>query len=200
MQSYNLIGLTGVANAGKDHLFLYLKYLLLEKKIDAKRFSLADELKRKMDDFLKKETGISAFTIDKKEKDSIRGLMVEFGRFKRIQTQGTYWTGLIQQQVSESILKKEQPILTDLRYVAYPKDEYDWVKNQNKGVVIHISRLDKSGALIGPPNEEEARNNPKLLALADYKITWPTLDKFENVVTWMAENGHKENLLKLLCN
>ena len=34
------------------------------------------------------------------------------------------------------------PIVTDIRYSEYKKDEVDWVKNELNGVVVHISQYE----------------------------------------------------------
>lgn len=169
----NMIGLTGVARSGKDTFYSILKKYLKEKNIDANRIALADELKNELGDFVKNKFNINLNKCDGTEKELIRPLMVSYGKCRRVQTQGKYWTSLVESKVKE--LKKDNimPIITDIRYIEYKEDEYSWLKAHN-GILIHISRKLDDGSLVQPANIEEKSNDNKLKAVADYSISWDT--------------------------
>lgn len=165
-----MIGITGVARAGKDTLCNYF----LKTYPKCQRLALADELKKDLDAFLIEKVGISAFTKDTEEKKLIRDLLVAYGKIQRARTQGKYWTGLIQPKILT--LKKEGflPIVTDVRYAIYAEDEYQWLKNNN-GMLIHVKRVQPDGTPVLPPNQDERINDPILEKLADYRVVWPTV-------------------------
>ena len=193
-----LIGIAGVARAGKDTFYKYLQYLLKTKGKETQRVALADELKARLDDFLKEHIGISAYTQDSAEKDIIRDILVAYGKAKRIQSNGTYWTGLSQPKIDASLAEGRIPIVTDIRYDAFPEDEIHWCQEKNQGLLIHISRTDRSYFYIKPANADEAQNDPKLQDKADLRICWPTLPSFEGIVEYMREYGNEQRILKLI--
>lgn len=168
-----MIGLTGVARSGKDTFFSILKRYLKEKNIDSQRIALADELKRELSDFVEKKFKIDLSKCDGTDKELIRPLMVAYGKCRRVQTEGKYWTSLVESKVKD--LRKDNivPIITDVRYIEYKDDEYSWLKSHN-GILIHISRKLDDGSLVPPANVEEKSNDNKLKAVADYSVCWET--------------------------
>lgn len=169
----NMIGLTGVARSGKDTFYSILKRYLKEKTIESQRIALADNLKYELGDFVKDKFKIDLAKCDGREKELVRPLMVSYGKCRRIQTDGKYWTSMVESKIKE--LKKSNilPIITDIRYIEYKDDEYAWLKNHN-GILIHISRKLDDGTLIPPANIEEKSNDNKLKAVADYCVSWET--------------------------
>jgi hypothetical protein len=97
--------------------------------------------------------------------------MVAYGKCRRMQTDGKYWTSTIQPEVNKLIDKNIVPIITDVRYIEYKDDEYSWLKNHN-GILIHIARKLDDGSVIQPANIEEKSNDNKLKAVADYSVCW----------------------------
>ncbi len=174
----NSIFLTGVATSGKDSLQRILTKIL-EPTIQVERWSFADNLKSYLDPFIRQHFGISAFTKDPQEKELIRGLFVEFGLVKRKMSFGKFWWQQLHPSLLESIKSGCLPCITDLRYAIYQEDEHYFAKQVMDGVIIHITRYDKNGARILPPNAHEKENDPILEALADFKIVWPTSDNQE---------------------
>lgn len=166
-----IIGVSGCARSGKDTFFAILRKYLPE----VEQVALAHELKKDLDDFVKSKIGISVFTDETKDKSLIRGLMVEYGKIKRQQTEGTYWTCLAQKKINEILRSDKIPVVTDVRYDIYPKDEFFWLKEQNNGVLVHITRMFGNDE-IPPANEEESINNEKLKTKADYSIKWNTVE------------------------
>ena len=162
-----IIGIAGVARAGKDTFF---KYFLDAIKLDIQRIAFADELKKDLNNFLKSKSGISAFTNDTNEKNIIRPILVSYGCMMRDITEGRYWINKIDMLIEES--RKSHFCLTDVRF----PNEVDYIHN-NSGIVIHLSRLDTDGNLLKPANEEEAAQNPLILDKANYALTWDTFEE-----------------------
>jgi hypothetical protein len=168
-----MIGLTGVARSGKDTFYSILKKYLEEKNIKCERIALADNLKIELGDFTKEKFKIDLNKCDGKEKELIRPLMVAYGKCRRVQTEGKYWTSQLESKIRELSQKNIIPIVTDIRYIEYKDDEYSWLKS-NDGILIHISRKLDDGTLIPPANIEEKSNDNKLKAVSDISIVWET--------------------------
>jgi len=168
-----MIGLTGVARAGKDTFYSILNKYLKEKNISTQRLALADELKKELADFVEKKFKFDLNKCDGHDKEMIRPLMVAYGKCRRTQSDGKYWTSLVDSRVKELKREKIIPIITDIRYIEYKEDEYSWLKAHN-GILIHISRKLDDGSYIPPANIEEKSNDNKLKAVADYCISWET--------------------------
>lgn len=169
----NMIGLTGVARSGKDTFYSILKKYLEEKNIKSERLAFADNLKYELNDFTKEKFKIDLFDCDPKEKELVRPLMVAYGKCRRAQTEGKYWTSLLDNKIKKLTDKDTIPIITDVRYIEYKEDEYSWLKNYN-GILIHISRKLDDGSIVPPANIEEKANDNKLKAVADINISWET--------------------------
>jgi hypothetical protein len=168
-----IIGISGVARSGKDTFYSILKKYLEEKEVKSERLAFADSLKKELYDFTKDKFKIDLFKCDDKEKELVRPLMVSYGKCRRIQTNGTYWTSQLDQKIEK--LKKEKiiPIITDVRYIEYKDDEYAWLKSHN-GILIHLSRKLDDGTLVPPANIEEKSNDNKLKAVSDISLCWDT--------------------------
>jgi hypothetical protein len=179
-----LIGIGGVARAGKDTL---CKLLQKHYFPNAQRVALADELKFDIDPFLKEKTGISAWTTDPTKKTLIRDMLVAYGKVKRQQTGGTYWTNLAQSKVNACKNIGMRAIVTDIRYNEFEFDELYWLKNFNKGFLIHLSRIDEDGQLVPPANNDEKLNDSLISKAADIKICWPTVSDMETLVDYLPK-------------
>lgn len=178
LNNIKLIGISGNASSGKDSLYLILEEILNNKQIKIEKISLADKLKIDLFEFIKLKTGISVFTNDRKQKEIIRPIMVSYGKAKRILSNGQYWISLINNKVKECISNKIIPIITDVRYDEYPKDEFSYIL-ENNGILIYVERIDANGNIIPPANIEEETNNIKLKSQAHYILKWPTTDNLE---------------------
>lgn len=183
----NMIGLTGVARSGKDTFYSILKRYLKEKNIESQRIALADNLKTELGDFVKEKFKIDLNKCDGSDKELIRPLMVAYGKCRRVQTEGKYWTSLVESKVKELNKNNILPIITDIRYIEYKEDEYAWLKNHN-GILVHISRKLDDGTLIPPANIEEKSNDNKLKAVADYSISWETCQDVNFLYELMQKN------------
>jgi deoxyribodipyrimidine photolyase len=134
--------------------------------------NILDKLEDKNDrrvNFIHRAIGNLKATLQQHQSD----LMVAYGKCRRVQTEGKYWTSLLDDKVKE--LKEENivPIITDVRYIEYKEDEYSWIKSHN-GILIHLSRKLDDGSLVPPANIEEKSNDNKLKAVADFAICWET--------------------------
>ena len=181
MKNKNIIGLGGVAGAGKD-----LFFTLLSQKLNVKRFSLADELKREAYPWCIEHYGIDPVNCSRREKETIRPFLVFHGSQKRNRTHGRYWIEKLNDD-SKNI------VVTDIRYDDYEKDEVHWLKEELGGKLIHLRQYEQipdsnEGALLRhykePINDEEARNDPKIREKADYKIDWLHMKKVDHDILW----------------
>ena len=172
-----IIGLSGLAGAGKD-----LFFSILSQKVNCKRFALADELKRETKPILLENYGIDPTTCSREEKEKIRDFLVFHGSFRRDETDGRYWIDKLTPSLKNH--SGGYAVVTDVRYDEHPLDEVHWLKNEMKGVLVHISRFTevpyanvpniKQRAFIEPPNEKERINDPILKEKSDYQFAWPT--------------------------
>lgn len=182
-----IIGITGVARCGKDTFYSILNRYLQEKQIQSKRLAFADSLKIELNDFTKDKFQIDLLNCEGQDKELIRPLMVAYGKCRRIQTEGKYWTSMLDAKVKELIENNAIPIITDVRYIEYKDDEYSWLKHYN-GVLIHLSRKLDDGTLVPPANVEEKSNDNKLKAVADFNISWETCQDTNYLYELMQKN------------
>ena len=173
-----VIGISGVAGAGKDLFFSLLRRALSERGIEAGRYALADELKNEISPLLLNLYGIDINACDRGVKDFYRPLLVFHGKVRRHETEGRYWTDKVSSKIKSENLSGVSCI-TDIRYDFYEKDEVYWIKKDMGGILIHISlfkmekgeRVTKLGA-----NDEEREFDPILKSKADYNIEWELSD------------------------
>ena len=95
-----MIGLSAFAKSGKDTVCTLMKRGLMEidESYRPVKFPFAASLKKKIDPFLSKEIGISAFTQNKGEKDVIRPFLVLFGETARSLDED-YWANNVKEQI-----------------------------------------------------------------------------------------------------
>ena len=167
------IGISGVAGAGKD-----LFFSLLCKHMSVRRFALADQLKYDCNQWCYDQYDIEPINCSREEKEQIREFLVFHGVFKRRLTNGRYWVDKLTPKVKQFLINAQTddiPVITDIRYQEYEKDEVYWLKNELEGVLVHISQyVNKDGKRIwkGPANSEEERQDPILKNHADFSIEW----------------------------
>lgn len=170
-----IVGLAGVAKSGKDSFYSIANQYFSRIGIKTKRFALADQLKDDLSEFILEKIGVDVYDMSPAQKELIRPLMVAYGSTKRQQTNGKYWTSILQNKING--FKNDHVIfVTDIRYSYYPEDELHWLKINNNGKLIHISRIDETGIFIPPANEEEKINDPILKSQSDLSICWKTTD------------------------
>jgi hypothetical protein len=130
--------------------------------------------------------GISAFTQIPEEKTIIRPLLVWYGDAKRKQSNGRYWVDIIDAAVEKS--SADFCIITDVRYDFYDRDEISWVKDERRGMVVHISRYSSvrnrdpkfpygiRRDFVQPANDHERENDPKVKVKANHAVEWEHIE------------------------
>lgn len=188
-----VVGIAGICASGKDSL-----YNLLSQRINCKRVALADQLRREINPFIIDKFGIDLFNCSREEKDLVRPLLVEYGRIKRRQTDGRYFIEKVDSYIRSLATTA---IVTDIRYASWERDEVHWIKNELKGILVHVSKYKEvNGMKVFPqsPIKDEQENDPKLREAADYKIEWPEVksDKLDllaphvdNLLTWLQNQS-----------
>jgi len=177
------IGIAGVARSGKDSLALEIENLIRSstgKRIY--RTSLAKPLKEDCKDFIKQYLGLNVFTDKNEEKATFREFLVWYGKVKRQQTEGKYWTNLLDKRVEN--FQPDVCIIPDVRYQQYEEDEVSWLKAKENNILIHLQRIAINGEIVPPANMDESINDSIIQNSADYKIIWPTFtdeNKQENM-------------------
>lgn len=165
---HQIIGISGAARSGKDTLCRALMRVLWQEfGINAVRRSIAgDQVKKDLQELLLKNVQIDSFTEDMTVKEEIRPLLVEYGKLMRNKTEGRYFI--------EKFVKEEDVIniIPDIRYVEYLKDEAYWLKNEMDGFLIFIERENVFDA-----NDTEKVNNKIIKGMADYCVSWKSLDE-----------------------
>lgn len=175
----NPIGISGNATVGKDSLYDVLEGIFSGYGITTEKFSLATELKIALNDFTKGNYGISCFTTDVKQKTLIRPIMVEHGRIKRYLSNGRYFVDILTPKILKSVESGNLPIICDVRYDEYPKDELFWLRREINGYLVHIERVLDDGQLIQPANNDELKNGSKLKSQSDFQVKWITTPDLE---------------------
>ena len=196
-----IVGIAGLAHSGKDLFYELCAKELKRKEGHACRIAIADELKKECKDAVKSMYGIDPTNCKREDKNKIRDVLVYHGLFRRIETEGQYWTKKADNKIKNlkrncTINTINNPVcfVTDVRYHEYEKDEVYWIRKKHKGLLVHITKT--TGTLINengttekfyeePVNKHEEENDPKLNEIADVCIEWPScggnqekIDKF----------------------
>jgi hypothetical protein len=160
-----MIGISGYARSGKDTFGEALVRILKTYGIKAKTYALATQLKYDITFLTESDFNISAFTKDNDEKKIIRPLLVGYGEAWR-KADPDHWIKVLDSNLEPLTL----PIITDIRY----ENEADWILN-NDGFLLNISRSISSEEFIGPANEEEKINGPKVKQKSCFDLCWGTI-------------------------
>lgn len=195
---YDLLGICGVAQSGKDTLCEYLIQEYKERGIIAKRFSIADIIRDDLNHLFQDRFGIDIYTCTLKEKELLRPIIIEHGIAFRKLTEGTGFTNILNDRIdmwksfytgTTEETSTFLPIITDIRYHEYPKDEYFWIR-ENKGKLIHVERVDTNGVPVPPNNEHEKRNDPILKLYADISLSWEDMETNTNSSDWLSKSEY----------
>jgi hypothetical protein len=161
-----LIGICGFATAGKDFAADQIRKILIERGNTVAVLSLAYSLKKSLRPLLQTHFGVDIMDCTPQDKTLVRPMLVEYGRIRRTQSQGTYYTNILE-NLSE-FQSSDYVIVPDIRYHQYEEtDEYAWVRKHG-GRLLCVSR---DGVLA--PNNDEAINVPLLKKLSDLVIHPP---------------------------
>ena len=192
MENCRIIGLSGVASAGKDSFYRLLESKLRKAHLEIARYAIADRLKEELRNFAGWYYELDLVTCSPEQKEDMRPLMVFHGNYMRKMTDGKYWVDFLKREIER---KTPEGIvcITDVRYDEFESDEVEWLKNELGGTLVHISRytslksttaIDNIGGIedvgekrsyIMPANEHETINDPKIRAKADYILEWETV-------------------------
>jgi len=177
-----VIGVSGVAGAGKDLFSETLKQELESKGQRVHQISLAEALKQETKEWCLEQYGIDPTNCSREDKEKVRAFLVFHGTFKRRLTQGRHWVDIANSIIKELENQFDYFIISDIRYADFDCDEVSWVKKELGGILVHVSQYTKEPELkheprparhfLPPANSEEARNDPKLLEACDYSVKW----------------------------
>lgn len=131
-----VIGVGGLARSGKDTFVKVARKILKEHGYSSIKLAFADPLKDEIDEFLKSNYSISAWTNDDDEKMIIRPFLVAHGCGKRGISGGKYWIDKIDQLVENVHFNEDVIFVSDCRF----PNEVDWVHQKWNGWFVHISR------------------------------------------------------------
>lgn len=168
-----LIAIAGNARVGKDTMGLYFEEALNSLNVKTKRISFAYALRKSVDDFLIRETGISAFTTDEKEKNIIRPFLVCWGTEVMRRIRPNIWVEKLEENCDPDAVN----IITDMRF----PNELNWIKTQDAFSVF----LHREG--IGPANIYEKENNMILATAVDYEFTLANVEDID-ILKPLAKN------------
>lgn len=170
------IGIAGNACVGKDTLCNFLIEKFKENyKIAAKRCSIAgDTIRKDLKPFILEKTEVDIECATPEEKTLLRPIMVEYGRYMRNKTQGRYFIEKLKENKEFGV--GYVPIIPDIRYTEFEKDELYWLKKENSGLLIFLER---NG--IEPANKFEKENNQKLKKSADLVFKIPNFKSSDDL-------------------
>lgn len=172
------IGVSGVARSGKNLFCEIAIKQLSQKGVKAKQYALAYYLKKDCDEFIKTKLGLDVFTEKTDDKTIFREMLVWYGGVKRKQTEGAYWTSMLQKDIEAD--DNEVIFVSDIRYDQYPKDEVYWIKEVLGGYLVHVSKYTYNDwderVFTEPPNEHEKLNDPLVKLKSDYLLQWKQSD------------------------
>lgn len=179
---YTPIGISGAALVGKDTLCNEIISIFEEKfDVKSKRHSIAgDFIKKDLKNMILKNLKLKIDPNLPKEKEMMRPLMVEYGRYMRKKTKGRYFIEKLNE--NRQFSKGYVPIITDIRYTEYPKDELYWLKTEKKGILIFLERKGIKDA-----NEFEKKNNIILKNSADFHINVPNFKNISEYSIYMKD-------------
>lgn len=172
------IGVSGVARSGKNLFCDIAIKQLSQKGVKAKQYTLAYYLKKDCEEFIKTKLGLDVFTEKTEDKTIFREMLVWYGGVKRKQTEGAYWTSMLQKDMDAD--DNEVIFVSDIRYDQYPKDEVYWIKEVLGGYLVHVSKYTYNDwderVFTEPPNEHEKLNDPLVKLKSDYLLQWKQSD------------------------
>lgn len=178
-----VIGVVGLARAGKDTFSSIAIDILKENGIKAKQYSFAGALKDEVKDFLQKTCGVNVYTQDTETKKDIRDFLVWYGTTFWRKRDPKRWIRVVDNQLKSDGNDVDIALVSDVRY----PNEGEWVHSW-AGYLVHVAAwkwadIDKTDKLsdfyqkekkfLDAPNEQERINDPIVKKMADYKLKWP---------------------------
>lgn len=202
-----IIGISGIAQAGKDTFVSIAKEILIKNGYVPYRIAFADTLKKEVQEMLLQNNfTISAYVSDFEQKKNIRPLLVWWGcQRRRESVGGYYWVSKAEEHMRRYLnsvefanqdINKQVILVSDVRF----KNESTWIKEYTFGKVIHLKRfkyisLDNSQIkkYDDPPNDEERRNDPIVNEMSDLKIEWESMEFKDMEVA--VNNSYLKNIV-----
>jgi len=179
-----IIAISGLAGDGKDSVCKILKnYFTKHSGYKFKRIALADQLEVECYEACMDLFRIDPINCSREDKEKIRDFLVFYGKIMRSKSKGTHWTSEALKRIEKFNSGNDIFCIPDIRYAFHPADECQWIKN-NGGIHIHVQKftvdtnfdlgkgVSVSTNFSTPINKEELKNNPPVIAFADYIIEW----------------------------
>jgi hypothetical protein len=206
-----VIGIAGYARCGKDTFVQIAKNILTKNGYRPRRFAFADMLKDEVTHMLEVNNFKGRVkTDDPTMKTQMRPLMVWWGCQRRYESDGgLYWVNEVDKQLSvwdecESkggVIGSGVALVSDVRF----PNEARWVHEKWGGQVIHLKKWqsewrrggqDGSDEVLvkvydSAPNEEEAKQDPLVEAMADVKTEWEGKGHASATLASAEESLHK---------
>ena len=188
-----VIGVAGFARAGKDTFVGIAIDILKANSYRPMRVAFADKLKDEVEDMLiDNKFNATVKTNDTAAKTLIRPLLVWWGCQRRLEGgNGLYWVNEIDKQLNELCAdyiahgESHENVVVLVSDVRFP-NEVKWIQEKWQGSVIHLKRWKTEWCRGGQdgsdeyacktydsaPNEEEAKQDPLVEALANVHTEW----------------------------
>lgn len=179
-----VIGIVGYARSGKDTFASIAKEILTKKGYKVKQYSFAEQLKKEVANFLRKNCGVDVWSQNSDVKKDIRDFLVWYGTTFWRKRDPERWIRGVDNQLKLDGNEIDIAIVSDVRY----PNEGEWVNSWN-GYLVHVAAwkmvpADKGCELGGhdwaeiktflsAPNEQERINDPLVKAMAQYHLEWP---------------------------
>lgn len=177
-----VIGVAGVARAGKDTLGNGIVKKLSKQGIPAIRLSFATAVKTEIDKIIKMNFRFSAFTEIPKEKELIRPILVAFAEAAR-KDDPLFWVKKLKSRIETNIKNGVVSVITDVRF----KEEVISIRKMG-GFVVHLKRVGNKAA-----NLIEKVNDPIVEGMSDYKIKWRNFNLQKDACAWNVNKLFLEN-------
>ena len=186
-----LIGVGGYARCGKNTFVEIAKNILTKNNYSVIELAFANKLKSEVQEMLRKSGfELDVLNLSAEEKERVRPLFVFWGCQRRYESEGgLYWVNEVDNQLQDIINDAQSGGMTTERMIALVSDvrfpnEAKWVHEKWGGDVIHLKKWtyqevrDGLGDSItakvydSAPNEEEAKQDPLVEAVADVMTEW----------------------------
>ena len=180
-----MIGIAGIARAGKDTLANCLKEIVeREFECDVEIIHLADKLKSDLDKVIACNFYFQVHTDNTEQKNLIRPILVAYGEAMKKKWGKEVWIKKLHEEIKARKEKKFY-IIADVRF----DFEVDYLFDNFKSETIHIRKTGNEA-----PNETEKLNDPLVRDKCDIKHQWPPYEPHEKEEC----KGHAEILWQMI--
>ena len=213
-----VLGVSGYARCGKNTFVEIAKNILTKNNYSVIELAFANKLKTEVQEMLRRNGfKLDIFGMTPEQKEHVRPLFVFWGCQRRYESEGgMYWVNEVDNQLRNIIIDAQRGGVSTDRMVVLISDcrfpnEIEWVQKKWSGQVIHLkkwrSEWRKSGqdgsdlsmmkVYDSAPNEEEAKQDPIIEAMADFKIEWEGTGKL-SILDASIETDLQEVVLETL--